>query len=117
MKPRTLGLIIYGLIALGISFAAKAETTAHSSLPSNEITASDAMKKLAASEPVYRCTKKIAGPSINPVKVKGSKETWHTAVGKGMDEAFDALADSKAVYFCELVYGDSSSGRVRKVQD
>jgi hypothetical protein len=112
MKRLGMGLVI--LIALG---SLRAFASFHLEQPGNKVSAAEAMKVGTKGGEIYRCRKVKVGPSLNPVAAIGSKYTFHSAVGKGVENPADLLADGKKLYRCEAIEVDEISARARKKAD
>lgn len=102
--------VLYTSLTLGLASLAHAATTFQLEKPSNEMTIAQAAK---AHKPFIRCRKVTLGPSGNPVAVKGAKPSWHTSVGKGIENAAELIADGKKPYKCDAVEIDNESARVK----
>lgn len=103
-------------ISLGFSWLAKADVEFLDKKPAGEIKTIDAAKRAAKNEETWQCDQVRMGPAINPVKVSGSKSTFHSSVGKGLENAEDALSSGKTLFKCQTIAVDSSTGRVRKLK-
>lgn len=116
MRPKKfhpMVLFIYGVIVFFIGIASRASTF-HDALPGAKLNASEAQKLMATDKPVFRCTQIQTGPRINPIKVKGTNDTFHTSVGKPIENVVDRLASGGKTWRCDEVYISQDSARVRK---
>jgi hypothetical protein len=106
--------LVRALICLGIVGAlefAKAETTWHKDTPGNRISSKQAMK----ADEVYKCRLyELRDDRTRPSVVKGTKDTFHSQVGEGLETGAEGLADGKLVK-CTSVQFNRSSGGFSKV--
>jgi hypothetical protein len=96
--------------------SARAETVFLESRPSSKLSTQEAARAMVKGT-AYKCEKVKLGANVNPRKVKGDTATWHSAVGKGLDEPFEALASGKALYKCQQMQGNPSTGRAMRVEE
>lgn len=109
-RPKTWHYVLYIAATLALASVSKADTIILTDKPSNSITAAEAMR---SKKPVYKCQKKVPGPSINPVNAKGSTAIWSTAPGKSIDNAGEIMASGKFIYLCRSMLLDNSTARMR----
>lgn len=100
-----------------LSATADASTTFHAEEQGAKISAKEAVKRAAKSEPVFRCRRIRVGPSGNPVSVPGSKYTFHTAIGTALDAVGERIANGEKTWKCEAMELNEENGRLRKGQD
>ena len=100
-----IAILVYYIVASYFSVQARAETVYLADTPGNKITKSQALKTMVdPSKSVYKCKLAKSGPNGGPVFKPGAKVTWHSAVGEGIENVFDLLAEKKKVVKCVAVH-------------
>jgi hypothetical protein len=86
--------------------------------PSNQVPKKEALTLMLDERSVYRCRQVRVGANINPTKVPGSQDTYHTALPSSEISGLEALkfmnSGGRSAFSCDAV-GISDAGRVRKL--
>lgn len=98
MTKLTKGAIVFGVLLIGkIAFA---DTVYFAEKPANEIKVVEA-RKLGKTKPVFQC-KRVKGYSQGTGKPKSvaSTQSWHSAIGTGIEDVDSILESGKSAFEC-----------------
>jgi hypothetical protein len=108
-RPLPLLVRLAAITAIGIvSSFAHAETFLDKR-PSDTLTFEQAVNNSKAGKTVYKCRKARYTATGRIGKIPGSKETYHSKIPKGLENAEDRLLKHQETFGCKAVAFDSDS--------